>query len=112
NMLGICEQLDGSDPGRPYSSVLRRQLEVIADPSRTPSAMMLAEMQKNGEGFFSFAQRMSLQHKQFFDGWNLSQQRQQLFEEEVKNSLESQAAIEDADEISFEQFLQDYFRQT
>ncbi|MCP3672791.1 MAG: glutamate--cysteine ligase [Gammaproteobacteria bacterium] len=112
SMLGICEQLDGDDPGRPYSSVLKQQLEVVADPTRTPSAMMLAEMQKNGEGFFSFAQRMSLQHKQFFDDWNLSRQRQQLFEEEAKNSLESQAAMEDAGKISFEQFLQEYFRQT
>lgn len=112
NMLGICEQLDGDDPEKPYSSVLQQQIDVIADPARTPSAMMLVEMQENGEGFFRFAQRMSLQHKRFFDNWNLTRQRQQLFEEEAKTSLESQRAMEDADEISFEQFLQDYFSQT
>ncbi len=112
NMLGVCEQLDGDDPDRPYSSVMQQQLEVVADPSRTPSAMMLAEMQDNGEGFFHFAQRMSLQHKRFFDAWELNQQHQQLFDNEARKSLEMQKAMEDADEISFETFLQEYFNQT
>jgi len=112
NMLGVCEQLDGDDPEKPYSSVVQQQLEVILDPSRTPSAMMLAEMHRNGEGFFHFAQRMSLQHKQFFDELDLSQQRKQKFENEARNSRELQSAMEDADEISFERFLQEYFSQT
>lgn len=112
SMLGICEQLDGGDPDRPYSTVLKQQLEVVADPLRTPSAMMLTEMQENGEGFFQFAKRMSLQHKHFFDDWRLDPVRKQLFEEEARNSLELQSAMEDGDVISFEQFLQEYFRQT
>jgi glutamate--cysteine ligase len=112
NMLGVCEQLDGNDPERPYSSVMRQQLEVVADPDRTPSAMMLAEMRANGEGFFHFAQRMSLQHKRFFDGWDLSPQSRQMFEDEASRSLQMQSAMEEADKVSFERFLHDYFSQT
>jgi len=112
NMLGVCEQLDQDDPSRPYSSVLRQQLEVVADPNRTPSAMMLAEMRENGEGFFHFAQRMSLQHSRFFGDWQLQQERKQLFEDEARDSLELQRSMEDADEVSFERFLQQYFSQT
>jgi len=111
NMLGICEQLDGDDPRGPYSSVLKQQLEVIADPTRTPSAMMLAEMGENGEGFFHFAQRMSLQHKRFFDDWRLGPERNKLFEDEAERSIESQKVMEDGGDVSFEKFLEEYFNQ-
>ncbi len=111
SMLAICEQLDGDDQKRPYSSVLRQQLEVVADPELTPSALMLSEMRKNGEGFFHFAQRMSLQHKRFFDDWCMNQDHAQLFEQEVGLSTEQQKLMEDADKISFERFLEQYFSQ-
>ncbi len=112
SMLGICEQLDGDDPKHPYTSVLKEQFEVIVDPSRTPSALMLDEMQKNGEGFFHFAKRMSQQHKQFFDHWRLDPVRKQQFEDEASHSIDQQNAMEDADDVSFEQFLEQYFNQT
>ncbi len=112
NMRAICEQLDGDDPKCPYSSVLEQQLEIVADPERTPSALMLAEMRKNGDGFFHFAQSMSLQYKQFFDDWHLDQASKQMFEQEVSRSTEQQNLMEDADNISFERFLERYFDQT
>ncbi len=112
NMQGVCEQLDGDDPDRPYSHALKQQLELIADPDLTPSAMMLAEMRAKGEGFFHFAQRISMQHKSLFDEWNLSSQRKGLFEEEAIRSLEQQSAMESSPQIPFEQFLQEYFTQS
>ena len=112
NMLGICEQLDGDDPSKPYSSVMAKQQETVADPELTPSARMLADMRANGEGFFHFAQRMSQQHKEFFAEWELSQERQQLFEEEVENSIQQQIAMESADQIDFDHFLSNYFNQS
>ncbi len=111
NMRGICEQLDGDDAKRPYSFVLNRQLEVIADPEKTPSARMLAEMKDKGEGFFHFAQRMSLQHKTFFDEWKLSAERKQLFETEASRSIEQQAAMESINQEPFSRFLDTYFNQ-
>lgn len=112
SMLAICELLDLDNPEQPYSSVLKRQLDVVADPERTPSALMLSEMRKNGEGFFHFAQRMSLQHKRFFDDWRLDQERKQMLEKEVVRSTAQQNIMEDSDEISFEHFLEQYFNQT
>ncbi len=111
NMQSICEQLDGDNPGRPYSSVLAQQLEIIADPEQTPSARMLAEMRDKGEGFFHFAQRLSLQHKSFFDEWKLSKERQNLFEAEAIRSIEQQATMEADDQVSFASFLDNYFSQ-
>jgi len=111
DMAGICEQLDGSDRTRPYSSSLTNQLEVIRDPDRTPSAMVLAEMRANGEGFFPFARRMSQQHKTFFDSQELSLERRQLFETEARRSMDQQREMEEADRVPFDQFLEDYFNQ-
>ncbi len=112
NMQGICEQLDGSDLAKPYYSVLMQQQEIIADPELTPSARMLAEMRAKGEGFFHFAKRMSQQHKKYFAEWDLSQERQQLFEKEALNSIEQQAAMESGNQIAFDIFLKDYFSQS
>jgi glutamate--cysteine ligase len=112
NMPGICEQLDGDDPKKPYSSVQGQLQEIVADPDRTPSARMLEEMRAKGEGFFHFAQRMSQQHQAYFSEWELSQERQQLFEAEAVSSIEQQAAMESGDQIGFDDFLKDYFNQT
>lgn len=111
NLQGICEQLDGDDPVKPYSSVLTKQQEIVADPSLTPSARMLDKMRAQGEGFFHFAQRMSQQHEAYFAEWELSQERQQLFEEETINSMQQQLAMESGDQIDFDLFLNDYFNQ-
>jgi len=111
-MVGICEQLDGEDLARPYTSALASQLEVVLDPERTPSAMILAEMRANGEGFFQFAKRMSQQHKEFFDNQELSSERRQLFEQEAQRSLEQQLEMEQSDKVSFDVFLEEYFNQS
>jgi glutamate--cysteine ligase len=112
NIVGICEQLDGDDLDKPYSVMLTKQLEIIADPELTPSARMLKEMKEKNEGFFHFAQRMSHRHKRYFDEWKLSAERQQLFEVEASRSIEQQAAMEAGDQIPFDRFLDDYFNQT
>ena len=66
-------------------------------------------MRSQGEGFFDFAWRMSLQHRDYFRNRRLSSEREALFLEEAEASLLQQTAIEAADKISFDQFLADYF---
>ncbi|HXK58027.1 MAG TPA: glutamate--cysteine ligase, partial [Gammaproteobacteria bacterium] len=110
-MSGICEILDGHDPEKPYSRTLRLQLEKIGHPDRTPSARMLAEMRNNGEGFFQFAQRLSLQHHNYFSGISISAEREAFFRKQAEISLSGQAELESRPQVSFEQFLRDYFAQ-
>jgi glutamate--cysteine ligase len=108
-MEGVCEALDASLPGTPFQESLGAQQLLVKDPDCTPSAMMLAEMRRNQEPFFYFARRLSLQHQEWFAGFSLSPEREQFFRKQAKISLERQAEIEAADEIPFDQFLQDYF---
>jgi glutamate--cysteine ligase len=70
---------------------------------------MLAEMEQNGEGFFHHAQRMSKQHDRYFKNHPFSQEKIQFFENLAKESLILQQQIEQADSISFDEYLEDYF---
>lgn len=110
-MAPICALLDADDPLQPHAQALAEQMDCINDPALTPSARMLAEMRSRGEGFFDFAWRMSHQHREYFRQRQLSPEREALLLDEAEDSRLQQAAIEAADEVSFEQFLADYFAQ-
>ena len=75
------------------------------------TACMLEEMRQNGEGFFQFAQRLSLQHHSYFNAISLSSEREAFFLNQAERSLAGQAELESMPQISFEKFLQKYFAQ-
>ena len=116
DMLGrlqpICELLDLSEAGRSYAAALAEQREVLADPDRTPSARMLAEMRASGENFFRCARRLSEQHRRYFEARPLAEERMRFFTAAAERSLREQREIEVADDISFDEFLSRYFAQT
>jgi glutamate--cysteine ligase len=107
----VSELLDLGESGRPYAAALAEQREVLADPDRTPSARILAEMRASGENFFQYARRRSEQHRQVFQALPLAEERVRFFAETVERSLREQTEIEAADQVSFEEFLRRYFEQ-
>jgi glutamate--cysteine ligase len=109
SMAGICELLDEGDPARPYTAALRTQQEKVADPSRTPSARLLAEMQSSGEDFFEVTLRMSRAHQDYFRSLPLNEARLAEFRQEAEESHARQAAIEAAQAGTFEDYLADWF---
>jgi glutamate--cysteine ligase len=111
-MQPFAQALDSSEQGTPYQDSLHAQLEAIADPEQTSSARVLREMNENEEGYFHFAQRMSLQHKRYFLGLGEDAERFAQFKQDVTRSLADQQAIEAADTLSFDDFLTWYFAQT
>ncbi len=108
----ICELLDIGEEDRPYAAALAEQCEVLADPDRTPSARMLAEMRASGENFFRCARQMSEQHRRYFEARPLAAERVQFFAEAAERSWRMQREIEAADDVPFDEFLQRYFAQT
>ena len=110
SMRGICEMLDEGDERRQYTAALDLQQTKIDEPDRTPSARSLEELRTTGEGFAQFALRMSRVHKAYFlDLYPPNEQRLVEFRAEAEESLQRQAAIEAADDITFDQFLAKYF---
>ncbi|MCB1794517.1 MAG: glutamate--cysteine ligase, partial [Candidatus Competibacteraceae bacterium] len=108
----ICALLDLGETGQPYATALAEQRETLAEPERTPSARIVAAMRASGENFFRYARRWSEQHRHHFESRPLAEERIRVFTEAAERSLREQAAIEAADEISFDEFLARYFAQS
>ena len=112
SLQAVCEVLDSDRTGRPYAATLTEQQESLADPDRTPSARILAQMRASGENFFRYARRLSEQHRRLFEERPLARERVLFFTAMAERSLREQGELEAADELSFDEFLQRYFAQT
>ncbi len=110
-MQPVCDLLDKWDTTKPYTATLRQQMACVEDPELTPSARMLREMREHGEGFFLFAKRKSLQHRDFFSSLAPNAQIYRLLLDEAESSIERQRQLEQADKQTFAEFLADYFAQ-
>jgi glutamate--cysteine ligase len=112
SMRGICELLDAGDAQRPYTAALELQESKIADAAMTPSARTLEELRNTGESFADLALRMSRLHKAYFlELYPPNEQRLAEFATESQDSLQKQGEIEAADTMTFDQFIENYFRQ-
>jgi glutamate--cysteine ligase len=107
----LCESLDQGQGEPRYSQSLDLQLTRIQDPEMTASARMLSEMRDRGESFFEFAQRKSREHYDYFTQQPLDVEREAYFRELAETSWQQQRAMEAADNISFDEFLANYFAQ-
>lgn len=107
----VAVVLDGDDPARPYTAAVEQQRASLADPQRTPSARILAEMARQGESFIRFAMRLSKAHAEYFRQLPLSPEQVAAFEAEAAASLEQQRQMEAGDTLSFEEYLARYLAQ-
>ncbi len=108
-MKPVASLLDRANHSENYFSSVKSQLASVFDPCLTPSARMLAEMKENDEGFFHYAQRKSKLHYQYYKTHSLSADKINFFETMASDSLVKQKMIEADDEISFDDFLKNYF---
>jgi glutamate--cysteine ligase len=110
SMRGICEMLDQGESERPYSAALDVQEAKLHDVALTPSARSLLELERTGESFAGFALRMSELHKNYFLSlYPPNEERLKELQAESDDSLLRQAAIEAADSMTFERYLENYF---
>jgi len=107
----IAELLDIGESESVYQQALHQQLAKIENPDLTPSARMLAEVENAGEEFFTFALRMSNQHKKTLQALEFPPEQEQRFVQWAQDSLQKQAKMEASDQGSFEDYLQAYFSQ-
>lgn len=104
-----AQLLDEANDASGYSENLETLRSRIEMPERTPSAMVLAEMQEYDEEFVQFAMRVSQLHRRHFDAMPLSETTRRRFVEAARDSLTEQKRIEDSDKISFKEYLDAYF---
>ena len=107
----MCDLLDTEGKPKLYCNSLSQQLAKLYDPDKTPSGQMLQELRENDEDFFDFGLRKSLEHRDWFAERPVSAELQQQFADTAAESIAGQERIEQQDELSFDEFLQQYFSQ-
>ena len=110
-MLSVAELLDQGEDGNLYTQALAAELPAIEDPDQTPSARLLEDMRRNKQSFFYYAMDVCEQHKEYFQRLNMPPDRMTFFEKEARASIQRQKEIENADNTSFEEYLERYFGQ-
>ncbi|MFK7816058.1 MAG: glutamate--cysteine ligase [Gammaproteobacteria bacterium] len=108
-MQDVCAILDQQNNTKKYTEALQQQLAAINDPSLTPSARVLQDMQDNQECFFEFSNRISKQHEKQLRNNTLTEKDMAFFQKHVRQSVEKQRQIEESDTQSFDVFLENYF---
>lgn len=108
----IAALIDQGDGGNDYAAAVQAQAQLIDEPDATPSARVLNELRQSQSGFFQFAMDSARGHKEYFSSLAaLDDERQGIYTKEAQESIERQRQIEAADDISFEQYLENYYSQ-
>jgi glutamate--cysteine ligase len=108
----ICAALDSGCPEPVYKQALDCQRASLNDYSRLPSARVLEAMRETKLPFAKLALSLSEQHEEHFRGQLLAADKAAEFRKLAEDSIREQTNIEESDGISFEEFLQRYFRST
>ena len=106
----LAEFLD-QHGGKDYGDTVRIQQNKFNDPSLTPSAQVLEAMREYNNNFFNFALAQAIWAGEFFEGTDLPPEQLRQMSQDAMDSIDRQRAMEQADNIGFNEFLEQYFNQ-
>ncbi|MCC2616734.1 glutamate--cysteine ligase [Aestuariibacter halophilus] len=109
DMRAIAAVMDNASGTDNYSRALDKQWAKICDFSLTPSARILAQLKAHNTDNGALGVALAEQYKQGFAQRSYSHYSEAELVEMAQVSLRQQAQIEQADQLSFEAFLADYF---
>ena len=104
----VAELLDAAHQTNEYSRVLHEHKARLEDPSRTPSAAVLAALAEDKQPFFRFALRQSERHRRWFAERPLPADALAEHERRAAQSFTQQARMEAEDRVGFDEFLKNY----
>lgn len=102
------ELLDRVHRTKAYRMAVDEQLQKLDDPDLTPSARMLAALQKTGQEYTQWILQKSREHKEFFLGLTPDAAILQDLAVTAEESLRKQQQLEAGDTLNFDQFLAAY----
>ncbi len=103
----VAEVMDQHASSTLYGSALAAQLAKVRDPNLTPSAKVVQALTES-QSFFHFTMQRARQHADFFAGQPASRGSNARLSAEAHQSLITQSQIEEADHLSFTDFVNDY----
>ncbi len=114
SLVPIAEWMDTVNnshvEGKLYQRSLQQQLAKLDDPTLTPSARVVDELDEHGS-FFAMSMAHSISHKASLLQQPVNQALQASLSEMVEQSVQSQLELEKGTVGSFEAFLADYYSQ-
>lgn len=109
DVLCVAELLE-SDGETSYADAIAAQVAALEEPECTPSARLLDELRTTGSSVFEYAMQLSHDYADYFRALPVEMNAHHgALVEEGRASLQRQAEIEAADDLSFESYLERYF---
>ncbi|MDH5455542.1 MAG: glutamate--cysteine ligase, partial [Gammaproteobacteria bacterium] len=110
NVSAVAELIDRHQGDDSYSAAVSSLQAFVDHPDATLSARIVAELEQSGSSYFEFALGMAKCHRDYFSAIApLREEQAQILAEEAAASHVRQAAIEAADDIGLDEYLQRYF---
>ena len=106
----VAELLDCAHETDLYTDAVEQQRTRARNSSLTPSARMLDTMAGQKTPFFRFALNQSIAHKGYFDEHPPTRREMNRQQSMARRSFADREAIEAADEVGFDTFLESYLR--
>ena len=111
NVMKVAEIIDLHEGDDSYQAAVGSLRPMVDNPDETLSARIVAELEQSGSSFFEFAHGMAKCHRDYFASIApLRSAQDKYLTKEVADSVARQEAIEAADSISLDEYLQQYFR--
>jgi len=110
-MDGIAALQDKAFACTDYTASLQDQKAKVNDPELTPSARILREMRETNLPFFRLEMEYSKRWAEHFRQSKPDADALERLRLETQRSLQAQSDIENADSITFEQYLQNFYAQ-
>lgn len=103
----LCAELLGEEYQQAVIEIGKR----IEDTALTPSAIILQEMQAKNQGFFDYTDALAKQYQKEALTKEIDEAHFAYLNQQAKKSCDEQLAIEQADNISFDEYLRAYFNE-
>lgn len=107
----LAEMLDTQNASGNYRQAIREAKAGLADSGLTPSARILDAMQSREVTFYHWAMEASRKNREHFSSRPLDRERLDHYAAMAARSIQQQADLEATDQVSFETFVNDYYRQ-
>lgn len=108
-MRNLATQMDKARGHTFHIDALNQQKLKLADSSLTPSAQVLAALEDQDVEFAEFTRNLAQQHRKTLSE-SLGKDVQQSWKKKAEQSLQKQQELEDADSMSFDEYLQNFLQ--
>ena len=110
-MQGCAELLDQAQSSTAHQQALEQQLQKLENPSLTPSAQLLADMQEADQGFIRFTLAQAERQHAHFARNPLKGSELARFRQMSEESQAEQVQLETSQLLSFDEYLANYYAQ-